>query len=89
MDANDPFTAAILLMLEGAPPPGGISLPRMGKRLQVSASALLRQLALMGDAQIGGRQGPGWVRVEQTEERWVVFVTDAGRAVARQLRAGP
>lgn len=75
----DPLSAAILALLADAPPPGGVSLPRMGKRLGLSASVLLRHLALMGDANIGGRTGPGWVRVEQNEERWVVFLTPAGR----------
>lgn len=79
MDEVDPLAAAILELLADAPEPGGVSLPRIGKRLGVSASVLLRQLALMGDAVIGGRAGPGWVRVSQTEERWVVFLTEAGR----------
>ncbi|MEJ0100249.1 MAG: hypothetical protein WDO12_11130 [Pseudomonadota bacterium] len=69
-------------MLADAPEPGGVSLPRIGKKLGVSASSLLRHLAFMGDAVIGGKPGPGWVRVEQTEERWVVYLTDAGRGAA-------
>ena len=82
MTEVDPLSASILALLADAPPPGGVSLPRIGKRLGISASALLRHLTLMSDADIGGQSGPGWVRVTQTEERWVVFLTDAGRAVA-------
>lgn len=90
MGEIDPLSMAILEMLADAPAPGGVSLPRMGKYLDISASALLRHLALMGDAVIGGRPGPGWVRVVQTEERWVVYVTDAGRAAAgRSQTPGP
>lgn len=82
----DPLSAAILALLADAPPPGGVSLPRIGKKLGLSASVLLRHLTLMGDARIGDRAGPGWVRVEQNEERWVVFLTEAGRAAALALR---
>lgn len=86
MPEIDPFSAAILQLLADAPPPGGVSLPRIGKRLGVSASVLLRHLTLMGDAEIGGRGGPGWVRVTQTEERWVVFLTEAGRQMVAALQ---
>lgn len=88
MNETDPLSAAILELVADAPPPGGVSLPRIGKRLGLSASVLLRHLALMGNAEIGGRAGPGWVRVEQSEERWVVFLTEAGRAAAVALREG-
>ncbi|MET0281930.1 MAG: hypothetical protein ABW278_12525 [Steroidobacteraceae bacterium] len=80
----DPLSAAILSLLVEAPAVGGVSLPRIGKRLGLSASVLLRHLTLMGDAVIGGQQGPGWVRVVQTEDRWVVHITAAGRAAAQQ-----
>lgn len=82
----DPLSAAILALLADAPPPGGVSLPRIGKKLGLSASVLLRHLTLIGDAHIGDRAGPGWVRVEQKEERWVVFLTEAGRAAAQAMR---
>src|SRR5690606_6866472 len=65
----DSLSAAILQLLAEAPPPGGVSLPRIGKRLGLSASALLRHLTAMSDAQLAGQPGPGWVRVTQTEER--------------------
>lgn len=86
MSDIDPLSAAILALLVDAPPPGGVSLPRIGKKLGLSASVLLRHLTLMGDAMIGGRAGPGWVRVEQNEERWVVFLTEAGRAAVAAKR---
>lgn len=81
----DECSAAILRVLRAAPPPGSTSLPRLAKKLGLSASALLRQLTLMGDAEIGGRAGPGWVRVVQDEERWIVHLTDAGRRTAEGL----
>lgn len=65
----------------------GVSLPRLGKRLGQGVSVLLRELTLMSDAPVGGQRGPGWVRVEQAGERWVAYLTDAGRAVARELPA--
>ncbi|KRC23521.1 hypothetical protein [Acidovorax sp. Root217] len=68
----------------GAP---GVSLPRLGKRLGQGVSVLLRELTLMSDASVGGQRGPGWVRVDQVGERWVAHLTDAGRAVARELPA--
>jgi hypothetical protein len=92
MRVDDPFAAAILVELATAPPPGGMSLPRLAKRLGLGVSVVLRQLSLMGDAVIGGQTGPGWVRVEQTEERWVVYLTEVGHGaaveVAAQMRGG-
>jgi len=60
---------------------GEVSLPRLSKRLGHSASALLRELSFLGDAALGGQRGPGWVRVWQDEGRWVVALTEVGRAV--------
>jgi hypothetical protein len=82
---DDPFAAVILAELALAPSPGGMSVPRLAKRLGLGVSAVLRQLSLMGDAVIGGQAGPGWVRVVQTEERWVVHLTEAGRSAAASL----
>ncbi len=85
MNADDPFTAAILAELAAAPTPGGMSLPRLAKRLELSVSVVMRQLSLMGDAVIGGQPGPAWVQVVQTEERWVVHLTEAGRSAAAAI----
>jgi hypothetical protein len=85
MLTDDPFAMAILAELEASPAPGGMSLPRLAKKLDLGASVLLRQLSMMGDAAIGGQPGPGWVRVVQTEDRWVVHLTDAGRAAIEPL----
>jgi FdhD protein len=79
MRADDPFAMAILAELAAHASPGGMSLPRLAKRLDLGVSAVLRQLSLMGDAEIGGQTGPGWVRVVQTENRWIVHLTEAGR----------
>lgn len=77
----DSFSIAILRALADAPGEGGMSLPRLGKRLGRGASVVMRQLTLMGDAAIGGVSGPGWVRVVQLDDRWVAHITDAGRAL--------
>jgi hypothetical protein len=83
----DSFPAAILRALAEAPGDGGMSLPRLGKRLGQGASVVMRQLTLMGDAAIGGVRGPGWVRVVQLDDRWVAHLTDAGREMASTLPA--
>ena len=82
MRADDPFAMAILAELVAAPSVGGMSLPRLAKRLDLGVSVVLRQLSLMGDAVIGGQAGPAWVRVVQTEDRWVVHLTEAGRSAS-------
>ncbi|MGJ7569873.1 hypothetical protein ACSFBX_05010 [Variovorax sp. RB2P76] len=83
----DAFAVAILRALAEAPGEGGMSLPRLGKRLGQGASVVMRQLTLMGDAAIGGVRGPGWVRVVQLDDRWVAHLTDAGRALVDTLPA--
>ena len=77
-----PLAEAILRELAGTPEPDGMSLPRLGKRLGQGVSVLMRQLTLMGNAVIGGARGPGWVRVEQIDDRWVAHLTAAGRSMA-------
>jgi hypothetical protein len=89
MRADDPFSVAILAELLAGPSVGGMSLPRLAKRLDLGVSVVMRQLSLMGDAVIGRRTGPGWVRVVQTEDRWVVHLTEAGRSIAEALIASP
>ena len=80
-----PLSARILLALaqeeheRGGEEP--VSLPRLAKMLGASASALMREITLMTDAQIGTQRGPGWVRVHQVETRWLVSLTPAGRAM--------
>ena len=75
----DALSAAILRELVIAPGDAGMSLPRLGKRLGLGASVLMRALSAMGHARIGGVEGPGWVRVKQLEERWNAALTQAGR----------
>lgn len=82
-----PLPEAILRALGDMQGEGGVSLPRLGKRLGQGASVLMRWLTLMGDAAIGGVQGPGWVRVERLDDRWRVHLTDAGRAEVEALAA--
>jgi len=75
------------LLVELAAAPGGMSLPRLCKRLGVRMSVLLRTLAYLGDERIGDAQGPGWVRTFEDGERTLAQLTDAGRAVAASLPA--
>jgi hypothetical protein len=75
----DELSAAILRELASVPEDAGMSLPRLGKRLGLGASVLMRSLSAMSDARIGGVAGPGWVRVTQVEERWIAALTEAGR----------
>jgi len=80
----DALAAAILRELAAAPGDAGMSLPRLGKHLGLGASVLMRSLAAMGHARIGGIEGPGWVRVTQQEERWNAALTQAGRDFCAQ-----
>jgi len=82
----DALSQAILRALAEAPRGGGVSLPRLGKQLGLGASVLMRQLARMGRATVGGVPGPGWVRVVQLEARWMVHLEPAGRALAADLK---
>ncbi|CAN7704612.1 hypothetical protein LJR039_005820 [Pseudorhodoferax sp. LjRoot39] len=86
MHDDAPLSTRILQELATAPEGGGMSLPRLGKRLGLGASVLMRELTLMGDATIGGVRGPGWARVVQLDERWVAYITPVGR---EQLSADP
>ena len=79
MSPMSPLAAAILLALQEVPG-GGMSLPRLGKRLGQGASVLLRELALVGDAVVGGVPGPSWVRLTQADGRWWVQLTPDGLA---------
>jgi hypothetical protein len=79
---TSPIAGAALAELAEAPD-GTMSLPRLCKRLGVNASVLLRELTLVGEAKIGGVAGPGLVRVERINERWMVHLTEAGLMQAR------
>ena len=57
------------LLAELAREPDGISLPRLCKRLGWRMSVLMRELAWLGEASIGGQPGPGLVRVERRGDR--------------------
>ncbi len=80
---------AILAELAAGPQTGGMSLPRLAKRLGLSVSAVLRQLSLMGDAgdrwasrtRLGPRRADGGAVV--------IHLTEAGRRAAAALDAAP
>lgn len=82
-----PLAASILQELASEPSEAGMSLPRLGKRLGLGVSVLLRELTLMGSARIGNTTGPGWVQVEQQDGRWVAHLTAAGRLLGEH--SGP
>jgi hypothetical protein len=83
--APDQLSEAILRALAQSRGEGGVSLPRLGKQLGQGVSVVMRQLTLMGDTTIGRVRGPGWVRVEQSDDRWVAHLTDAGREFVAML----
>ena len=85
MQDDAALSTRILQELAAAPLDDGLSLPRLGKRLGLGASVLMRQLTRMGSATLGGVAGPGWVRVVQLKDRWVVHLEPAGRALAAGL----
>lgn len=83
------LAAAILSALAQERAGTGMSLPRLGKRLGLRSSVLMRSLAYLGEADIGGVPGPGWVRLDQQDGHWVARLTDAGHGVAQGLGAAP
>ena len=80
----DELSAAILRELAAAPGEAGMSMPRLGKHLGLGASVLMRAMAAMSHARIGGVEGPGWVRVVQVDDRWTATLTEAGRDFCAQ-----
>ncbi len=70
---------AILQALAPLPEGSGMSLPRLGKQLDQSASVLMRCLAGMGSAVLGDTAGPGWVDLQQQDGHWRATLTPAGR----------
>lgn len=81
----DPALAAALLA-ELACKPAGVSLPRLCKRLDLRMSVLLRTLAWLGDASIGGHDGPGWIVTREDGPRTLALLTDADREALQAMR---
>ena len=77
------------LLAELAAEPGGMSLPRLCKRLGVRMSVLLRTLAWIGEGDVGGVRGAGWVGVREEGARTLATLTEAGRARWRETAAQP
>jgi hypothetical protein len=68
------------LLAELAGERDGVSLPRLCKRLEVRMSVLLRTLAWLGEEEIGGVAGLGWIRTVEDGPRTLAVLTPAGRA---------
>jgi hypothetical protein len=79
LSADEPLVRALLAELAGEP--GGVSLARLCKRLDVRMSVLLRTLAWIGEEDIGGVKGTGWVRTVEDGARTLAILTAAGLAV--------
>jgi len=79
---DEALVRALLAELEGEP--GGVSLPRLCKRLDVRMSVLLRTLAWIGVDDAGGVTGTGWVRTVEHGTRTLAVLTDAGRTLLRR-----
>ncbi len=77
LSADEALVRALLAELAGEP--GGVSLPRLCKRLGVRMSVLLRTLAWIGEDDVGGVTGTGWVRTVEDGARTLAVLTDAGR----------
>ena len=86
MSVAEALNQAILAVLQQETEP--MSLPRLGKRLGLGVSVLMRALTLMGDASLGGQAGPGWVQVILQDERWTVSLTEAGRRFCAEQAHG-
>ncbi len=67
---------------------GPVSAARVTKKLGVRMSSLLRCLAYLGDDQIGGQAGPGWVSLVQDGDRAMLELTVKGRAAYGAPTAG-
>jgi hypothetical protein len=75
----DPALADAILSALAQVPEGGMSLPRLCKKLGLRMSVLMRTLAWLGDSPIGGRPGPGWVSLSRVGGRDVAAITAEGR----------
>ncbi len=73
------------LLSELAAHPEGMSTARLCKRLGLRMSVLLRALAWIGESDIGGHRGPGWVRTLEDGPRTLVQLTAQGQALLDRL----
>ena len=78
MDSEN-LTAAILDALLESTRPRGMSLVRLAKQLKVSASTLMRHLSGMDSKSLGSVQGPGWIQLILSDDRWLIEITAAGK----------
>ncbi len=67
--------------------PAPIALPRLTKMLGESASTVMRTIIPLTDAEVGGQAGPGWVRMQAQDGRWLVALTDEGAKAVQQVLA--
>lgn len=76
LSADEALARALLTEL--AQHPGGISLPRLRKRLNARMSVLMRVMAWLGEAPIGGVPGAGLLQLQGEEGREQVLLTPRG-----------
>lgn len=74
----DPALVDAILSTLAREPEGSMSLPRLCKKLALRMSVLMRALAWLGDSPIGGRPGPGWVRMARDGGRDIAAITAEG-----------
>ncbi|MFZ6686651.1 hypothetical protein ACO0K0_02750 [Undibacterium sp. SXout11W] len=53
----------------------------IAKRLKIRMSTLMRCLAYLGDAEIDGQRGLGWVLLHQDDDRLLLSLSGRGRSV--------
>ncbi|WP_222612738.1 hypothetical protein [Undibacterium rugosum] len=68
------------LMLALRPEAQPVSAQKLCKRLQIRMSTLLRCLAYLGEQDMAGQAGLGWVHSEQQGERLLLSLTALGHA---------
>lgn len=80
--------ALLALLLERDPEP--VALARLGKRLQMPMSALLRLIAALGEQPLGpSHPAPGWVVLAQHDGRPLLAqLSPVGRQAARMSQGG-
>ena len=77
MSSADANALRAALLSELSAHPEGISLPRLCKRLGVRMSVLMRELAWLGEGEIGGTPAAGLVRIDRDGDREIARLAAA------------